>query len=239
MSRAGGRRATVARTSKQAPPARARVRAAGRRWTQLCASSAPRVRGGWGIPACACVWWGGGSKGGRLGSHPPTLHHCAAYTGEVGDGKIFVQPVADVIRMCASCALRGVWSCAAARPPSCPCTSGLYEMWARPPPPLAPQPHRRDGRAGRAHGGRHAGHDRQACGVKRAAWGAPCTHREMPRCPLRARRHRCGVIVWLEVIGAAAACDAPARCAPRTSGVSGCKLPCHLPHTLDAHRTAL
>ena len=108
-----------------------------------------------------------------------------------------------------------------------------------PPPPLAPQPHRRDGRAGRAHGGRHAGHDRQACGVKRAAWGAPCTHREMPRCPLRARRHRCGVIVWLEVIGAAAACDAPARCAPRTSGVSGCKLPCHLPHTLDAHRTAL
>ena len=27
----------------------------------------------------------------------------AAQTGEVGDGKIFVLPVADIVRMCASC----------------------------------------------------------------------------------------------------------------------------------------
>ena len=42
----------------------------------------------------------------------------AAFTGEIGDGKIFILPVADIIRMCASFlyttdACAPVWFCQA------------------------------------------------------------------------------------------------------------------------------
>jgi Nitrogen regulatory protein P-II len=45
-------------------------------------------------------------KGPRCRSQVDTICRCiavSAYTGEIGDGKIFVSPVADIIRMCAFC----------------------------------------------------------------------------------------------------------------------------------------